>query len=77
MTAIPLTPLDDAQPVYSIHRWVRHDAADDYCRLGWVPQATLDGTTHGHWSVHVVSGYVLTARPSPPTGHGRGDGEPR
>lgn len=38
----------------SVHRWVRHHAAEDYLRLGWVPQATLDGTTHGHWSVHVV-----------------------
>lgn len=37
----------------SIHRWVRHHIAEDYLRLGWVAQATLDGTTHGYWSVHV------------------------
>lgn len=38
----------------SFHRWVRLHAAEDYLRLGWVAQNTLDGTTHGLWSVHVV-----------------------
>lgn len=36
-----------------IHRFVRHHDALDYLRLGWIPRATLDGTTHGQWSVHV------------------------
>jgi hypothetical protein len=36
------------------HRWVRHADALDYVMLGWVPLPTLNGTTHGHWSVHVV-----------------------
>ncbi len=37
----------------STHRWVRHHLAEDYCRLGWIPQCTLEGTTHGYWSVHM------------------------
>jgi hypothetical protein len=40
--------------IASVHRWVRTSVADDYLRLGWVPQATLDGTSHGYWSVHMV-----------------------
>jgi hypothetical protein len=38
----------------SVHRWVRHQTAEDYLKLGWVPQCTLEGTTHGLWSVHMV-----------------------
>lgn len=36
------------------HRWVRHEHALDFCRVGWMPLPSLDGTTHGAWSVHVV-----------------------
>ena len=38
----------------SVHRWVRIPVADDYLRLGWVAESTLEGTTHGFWSVHMV-----------------------
>ena len=36
-----------------IHRWVRLCHADDYVRLGWVPQTTFAGTMHGLYSVHM------------------------
>jgi hypothetical protein len=26
----------------------------DWIALGWVPLPSLDGTPHGHWSVHCV-----------------------
>lgn len=52
--------------IASIHRWVRTALADDYLKLGWVPQATLDGTTHGYWSVHFVW-ICPTCKPIEPT----------
>ena len=30
------------------------DQTQAYLKLGWVPQATLEGTSHGYWSVHFV-----------------------
>ena len=30
---------------------VRIPAAEDWCRIGWIPTATLEGTHHGDWSV--------------------------
>jgi hypothetical protein len=46
-------------PAPSVHRWVRHHMAEDYLRCGWVAQTTLEGTTHGEWSVHVC--WICTA----------------
>lgn len=38
----------------AIHKWVRHQQALDYCRVGWMPLPSLDGTHHGEWSVHMI-----------------------
>jgi len=38
----------------SVHRWVRIPVAEDYLRLGWIARDTLEGTSHGYWSVHVA-----------------------
>lgn len=37
----------------TIHKWVRIHHALDYCRAGWMPLASLAGTAHGRWSVHM------------------------
>ncbi len=38
----------------TLHRFVRHHAVMDYLRVGWLALHSLDGTTHGQWSVHCV-----------------------
>ena len=38
----------------TIHRWAKLYQAMDYCRLGWMPLPTLNGTPHGHWAVHMI-----------------------
>jgi hypothetical protein len=40
--------------VVSVHRWVRHELAMDYIRLGWLPLPTLQETPHGQWSTHLA-----------------------
>jgi hypothetical protein len=52
----------------NLHRWVRHHAAEDYLRLGWLPLDTLAGTPHGHWSVHVA--WLCACRPVEPKREG-------
>jgi hypothetical protein len=47
-----------------INLMVRIDQAMDYCRLGWMPYPTLEGTHHGAWSVHV--GWVCDCIPRLP-----------
>lgn len=37
-----------------VHRLVRHEDALDFCRVGWLPLPSLDGTCHGQWSVHLA-----------------------
>ena len=36
------------------HRWVRIPAVEDHLRLGWMPETTFLGTTHGQYSVHLT-----------------------
>jgi hypothetical protein len=48
----------------TLHRWVRHHVAMDYVRLGWLPLSTLDGTSHGAWSIHVV--WLCSCKPIEP-----------
>ena len=37
-----------------IHRWVIDRHVADYLRLGWMALPTLEGTSHGLYSVHCV-----------------------
>lgn len=38
----------------SFHRFVRHNQAEDYLRLGWIPLPTLINTPHAEYSVHMA-----------------------
>jgi hypothetical protein len=38
-------------PVTGIFRYVKHRDAEAYCRLGWLPTDSLDGSYHGEFSV--------------------------
>jgi hypothetical protein len=51
------------------HRFVRHDRAGDYLRLGWCPSLcdrspALDGTPHGQYSV--LMSWICQCRPVEP-----------
>jgi hypothetical protein len=35
----------------SYHRYVQHHRVPDYEACGWKYESSLEGTTHGHWSV--------------------------
>lgn len=50
------------------HRFVPMHVAIDYLRVGWVARATLDGTHHGEWAVHVQ--WLCACPPVVPV-HGR------
>lgn len=54
---------------HSLHRFVRHYAALDYLRLGWLVLPSLDGTSHGQWSVHCV--WLCSCKPVEPLGEAR------
>lgn len=41
-------------PAVTTHRWVLIRNAMDYCRAGWMPLPSLDGTGHGQFSVHFI-----------------------
>ena len=36
------------------HRMCRIPSMPDWLALGWLPLPSLEGTHHGHWSVHCV-----------------------
>jgi len=36
------------------HRYIRIPQVMEWLRLGWLPLPSLDGSTHGNWSVHCV-----------------------
>ena len=38
----------------TLHRWVLHAHVPDYLLLGWMALPTLEGTSHGLYSVHCV-----------------------
>lgn len=39
---------------YSWHMWVRKHQVEAYEKVGWLALESLEGTTHGHWSCHLV-----------------------
>ena len=41
-------------PKISLHRYAPLAAAMDYCRLGWMPMLSLQGTPHERYSVHMA-----------------------
>ena len=36
------------------HRWVIDEFVADYLRLGWMALPSLEGTSHGIYSVHCI-----------------------
>lgn len=46
------------------HRYVRYHEVDAYLAVGWLALPTLNGTTHGQWSVHCV--WLCDCRPALP-----------
>ena len=39
---------------HSWHRWIRLHEREAFEELGWVALDSLEGTTHGNWSVHMT-----------------------
>lgn len=48
----------------TFHRFVRHHAVMSYLQLGWLALPSIDGTTHGQWSVHCV--WLCSCKPAEP-----------
>lgn len=48
----------------TVHRWALHAQVEDYLRLGWLALPSLEGTSHGQWSAHLV--WLCECKPTEP-----------